>query len=716
MTEKIKSQIFPLLFGTSVANMIIRCYHSSELVKYDLIIFGYFFLCFVVFDLLRKAKKISGLLYIVLFMAVMYFTLQNIYVPSSSLTFSQWFYGAQTKKTLVPEYTFVLLFGGGFFFASILYYFTQVIYRAFGTMLIIFFPLFIYAKRTDEILISDFAIVLFFYLLVLVHNRQMKSDKSCVMLLNKSYLASVGIFVLIVTLAVIILPQPEIVSKQEENRNYFNDMVTAKAPSNFSDISNLTGSKLSDEIIFTVKSDYSMYLRRQAYDKYDGERWIVDNDDDYLNKIPNDNENYSINTSYYGYLSLFSILSKLDNSNINFAYPTIEDKLPQSYSATVKMSDSFNAYFLLLPLNTTKIDGSYYQKLVHGEYKLLEGNDYVFAKEYSFEYFPLNFYWRNFAQRLDFTSDEILGVLDSYSEILSQSDKEIQDRIDDIYFETEYVSTRFNDYSGVSSDLYALANEITADCITPYEKAKALEEYFQEENFQYQLNVYPDSVDEFVFEEKCGACGDFATAMTLMARACGLNARYVEGFVVTEKVPDTTNTYIVREYHSHAYTEVYINGFGWVVFDPTVDGYLDYYTSQNSVSIFGNLTEYRFAILCIVITVVMLFLLKNKISELCFYIRLKFSNNNSVILLCYNRMVLRLSKKIEKDLNSFTPSEIYQLLKTMEIDTFEFINLFEKCCYGNYNLSDDERRFALSQYKILKKSIKHSSMQNLKFK
>ena len=46
-------------------------------------------------------------------------------------------------------------------------------------------------------------------------------------------------------------------------------------------------------------------------------------------------------------------------------------------------------------------------------------------------------------------------------------------------------------------------------------------------------------------------------------------ARYVEGYVAKE-LDTETGKYIVRQKHGHAFPEVYIAGYGWMIFEPTV--------------------------------------------------------------------------------------------------------------------------------------------------
>jgi len=68
-------------------------------------------------------------------------------------------------------------------------------------------------------------------------------------------------------------------------------------------------------------------------------------------------------------------------------------------------------------------------------------------------------------------------------------------------------------------------------------------------------------------ESRRGSCRDFATLMMEAARALGLAARFVTGYLY---VPDRDN----GESHlgggaTHAWCQIYLPGAGWVEFDPT---------------------------------------------------------------------------------------------------------------------------------------------------
>src|SRR5690606_40367002 len=80
-----------------------------------------------------------------------------------------------------------------------------------------------------------------------------------------------------------------------------------------------------------------------------------------------------------------------------------------------------------------------------------------------------------------------------------------------------------------------LAQEITADADTPYDKVKAVEAYLQE-NYIYtnkpdlSKGSSADFVDRFLFEIQEGYCDYYSTAMAVMVRSLGLPARWVKGF------------------------------------------------------------------------------------------------------------------------------------------------------------------------------------------
>ena len=126
--------------------------------------------------------------------------------------------------------------------------------------------------------------------------------------------------------------------------------------------------------------------------------------------------------------------------------------------------------------------------------------------------------------------------------------------------------------NNLPSRVAALASQITRDHATPYAKAKAIESYLRT-NYAYafaepgsaQPPVGQDPIDWFLFESKEGTCGQFSSAFVILARAAGIPARVVSGWVVSPQ--DDLQTVYVDQ--AHQWAEVAFDGLGWVTFEPT---------------------------------------------------------------------------------------------------------------------------------------------------
>ncbi|QXE02380.1 DUF4129 domain-containing transglutaminase family protein [Terribacillus sp. DMT04] len=127
-----------------------------------------------------------------------------------------------------------------------------------------------------------------------------------------------------------------------------------------------------------------------------------------------------------------------------------------------------------------------------------------------------------------------------------------------------------------------LAAEITGSEATRYDKAKAVEQYFNQNGFQYRTQDVPvpeenqDYVDQFLFESKIGYCDNFSSAMVVLLRAADIPARWVKGFTEGQpgsnpnvSTPDNMDSYVVTNANAHSWVEVYFPETGWVPFEPT---------------------------------------------------------------------------------------------------------------------------------------------------
>ena len=117
----------------------------------------------------------------------------------------------------------------------------------------------------------------------------------------------------------------------------------------------------------------------------------------------------------------------------------------------------------------------------------------------------------------------------------------------------------------------ALARDLVARHGDPQAIAQAMLTMFREQPFVYTLDppkLAENAMDEFLFETRRGFCEHYASAFTLVMRAAGVPARVVTGYQGGEFNP-LGGYLIVRQSDAHAWSEIWIEGRGWLRVDPT---------------------------------------------------------------------------------------------------------------------------------------------------
>ncbi len=90
-------------------------------------------------------------------------------------------------------------------------------------------------------------------------------------------------------------------------------------------------------------------------------------------------------------------------------------------------------------------------------------------------------------------------------------------------------------------------------------------------SFTYSLTpplLGRNSVDEFLFETRTGYCEHFSSAFVVMMRSAGIPARVVTGYQ-GGWWNELGDYLLVRQSDAHAWSEVWLEGRGWVRVDPT---------------------------------------------------------------------------------------------------------------------------------------------------
>lgn len=184
------------------------------------------------------------------------------------------------------------------------------------------------------------------------------------------------------------------------------------------------------------------------------------------------------------------------------------------------------------------------------------------------------------------------------------SEESVQKILDQSVY-SEFVQTH---YTNIPEDLKepfgALATDITLNSKNTIQSAQNISDYLSQ-NYTYNLtpkkreksNKEKDLILYFLENSKEGFCSHFASAMVLLARSIGIPARYAEGYLVNaSEINKTFETNLSLEHmknnegvpvyqkYAHAWAEIYVEGIGWLPFEPTASFNGDYGIKDTSNS------------------------------------------------------------------------------------------------------------------------------------
>ncbi|MCR5157357.1 MAG: transglutaminase-like domain-containing protein [Butyrivibrio sp.] len=137
------------------------------------------------------------------------------------------------------------------------------------------------------------------------------------------------------------------------------------------------------------------------------------------------------------------------------------------------------------------------------------------------------------------------------------------------------------DVTGADEKLKALAGEITGSSKTDYDKCRQIESYLRQ--YTYDTNAVggydPDSdmgssrgmadiAGRFLFDTGRGYCVHFTSSMVMLLRLSGIPARAATGYRYAFPF-EKAEVYKVGSNCAHTWPEAYIEGAGWIPFEPT---------------------------------------------------------------------------------------------------------------------------------------------------
>lgn len=127
--------------------------------------------------------------------------------------------------------------------------------------------------------------------------------------------------------------------------------------------------------------------------------------------------------------------------------------------------------------------------------------------------------------------------------------------------------------AGLPQQVSDLAKKVAGTTGSDYVRAEKIRQEISR-RIKYNINAAAtppdkDPIEYALFESKEGYCDLYASSMVMMARAAGIPARYVTGYLPEFENKDQSGTFLVLDSDAHAWAELYFKGAGWVVFDAT---------------------------------------------------------------------------------------------------------------------------------------------------
>ena len=739
LKKPVRDMLIPYLLSLTLSVTIFAVFGVSPFSLWTLaqaiVSGGVFALC----SYTKKHKLIGGaLIAIEILIALFFFSM----VAFSGVEYLQWFVsGADTiENTFSYLVSLILVFT--LLFSMVTFYYTQVYYRTSAIMLVTLIPYVVYVKLIREVGIGYVMIAIVLNVAAFLYNTRKQRDGNKRIVGYPKGLVSVILYAVCFILIAFAIPKDDETKYYHFFEEWFlGGNTTVPVPEEYGVQSEHSGNadnfnQLTNRQLYNIyNADLSepLYLRRQVFDYYDFEnhRWYGEK---VYSEYETPYEMTNTDTVNLSRTKFLELLKRTEEVSPGFLEKYNLQEICNSgfsekvISATV-LARNFESFYLLAPVKTISINLGYDGSTVYtNKHRIYGRQNAPFARNQSYE--------------IEYVSDAKVKeewISQGGSDMTYETEKKMLDELYDIWIRNQDewneedevvwdIDREYRDierYAGIcekntakiSEEVVELAQEITKNCTYEWEKAEAIERYFHEESFIYDLeyDAPDDSVEYFLFEGKTGTCSDFASAYVLLARAAGLTVRYVEGFVPEREVSANYEWHhVVRTKTSHAYPEVYIPNLGFVVYEPTVGVVANNGQARNHgvVSYVVTLAIRIGSIFAGIIFIIALILLVSRIiapevSKKCFLTKVAKADNKTAIIMLYKRVREKETSAYMKDNVTDTPYEFaLQFEKFFNYDISGLVYLVEKAAYRKESVTGQDKQKALEIYMNIKRIIK----------
>ena len=682
-------------------------------------------LLFRIFDFMQKRHLLGFLLYsaVGVCFAYAFRTAINWGQEDYPITWGLWFLTPQDSVDYNFMFTmaFYILFTA--FMCSVIYYFTRVRYRIFMNFLIFIIPFAIYGKEYEKMPTLFIILLAVGYILLMVYYRQLKDNEDTLFVSRRRSWKTIAVYAVLFASVAALFPKPAIEADRTTLETLINaDILTDKLNNMlnvFRDTSD--GQRFRGNIrtvnIYEASSADDLHLKMGTYSTYyfDNDSWKPDDIDLYYRQKTTDN-NIAIG-SPMGLADAFLEAASLDSEYAEKYGLTkyLKDGLDVPEQRTVSIytvlgsSGLSNAYDMApVPQNAVRMSACSKRGTIatlSGGTVSSVGSNFDNSELFIFEYSADTFL--NSEKNMEFVNNlakyDYEQLLTDTEEVFESSKTDEELDSDDAYgyFRNDYLY--YDKYCdllleyGDNKRIKELADQLTDGIDNDFEKARLLERYFYNNNYVYNLGYKKkkgENAEDFIFETKTGVCYEYATAMVLLARAAGIPARYCAGYNMNQRangiINDNTN-YIVTTKDAHGYPQLYIKGYGWMDFEPTIT---DANIRKGSKTATDMLSRAGLIILIGGLIVLLFVLVYPWLSHKVFIFMSGRRSPEAVIKAAIQRIC-----RIYDIENVNTSSEAASIVRsTSGADISDAVEVFDRAFYGEEKLGESDRETAVRAY------------------
>ena len=730
MKDGVKGLLMPFLLALVLSVTVFAAYRIPVLSYWTLLQATMCFVAFVLCMYTYKHRIKGSLLLVVFIFGILSVVMELVFSTGYGMPYMQWFMSGGDVIDTTNEYLSALLLIFTTFFSLLVFYYTQARYRTSAVMLLSIIPFVVYGKIVREVQIGYVMTIIVLNVAVFLINSRKVKDKGKRIVGYITGIVSVAMYALFFVLIALAVP------KDKETKYYYmfeeaflGGNTSTILPIQYTGNSDYSGNadnynQLNNRKLYSISVtglDEPLYLKRQVYDIYDYNinRWFGSPD---YNEYKDENE-IEVDKDLLNVRMFVNAINKAEELSPGFidkyGLNELADYVFIENEETLFIETrNFSSSFYIVPGRTTNLDttfGQTFEKYVN------ENGAWITGKEKlprNMEY-QVSFYqqYKNYDKWIelkgsDYSLDESIEMLYEMQEILEDEGTSLY--VVNAYLAESLSAKAYNESckelnKDIPKKVKELAFELTKDCEYEYEKATVLAEYFAGTEFLYDLSydAPDDSVEYFLFEGKTGTCSDFATAYVLMARSVGLTVRYVEGFVPSEEQSlEYDREYVVRTRSAHAYPEVFIPNYGYIVFEPTIAAVADSSDlPQGGMAGYMLTLGYRvlliFAVfsLAIILLLLIIKVVAPTLEEKWFIYTVNKAKPNRAVVMIYSR--------INKKYTNYTPKQYaLQFKDDFQYNISSLTSMVEKAAYTKNNITIEEKNSAKQIYEKVKKIIK----------